>query len=282
MTGTMAGRSVDLERADIAREERAVRRHRRVDRVNRAVLGLLGFGLVIGAWYLLVASGFKSGLVPSPHETVDVVIRRFRDGDLLADVRASVQRVLLGVGIGVGAAIVVGFVLGWYETPARLFNPVINFFRALPPISLIPLVVVYFGIGEMARTSVLVYAAFFSGVIVIFEGIRALDPLYLRAGRALGASQFELFRRVVLPLSLPTILVALRVALGVSWATLVAAELIAAQQGLGAVIQEAGSFLRVDVMYGGIILIGLAALTMDGLLRAISNRVLAWREEVRA
>lgn len=264
-------------------EERALRRRRRVDRVNRAVLGLIGFALVVAAWHLVVVTeAFRPGLIPSPWETTSGVVRRLRHGDLLDDVRASVQRVLLGVGVGVGAAVIVGFVLGWYETAARLFNPVINFFRALPPIALIPLVVVYFGIGEVARVSVLVYAAFFSGVIVIVEGVRGIDPVYLRAGRALGASQFELFRRIVLPLSLPTIFVALRVALGVSWATLVAAELIAAQRGLGSVIQRAGNFLRMDEIYGGIILIGLSALVMDGVLKAVTNRLLAWREEVRS
>lgn len=264
-------------------EERALRRRRRIDRANRAVLGLLGFAIAVGAWYLVVVFElYRPGLIPSPWTVLSGVIDDFRDGDLRDDVRASVLRVLVGVGIGVGAAVIVGFVLGWYETTARMFNPVINFFRALPPIALIPLVIVYFGIGETARVSVLVYAAFFSGVIVIFEGVRGLDPVYLRAGRALGASQFELFRRVVLPLSLPTIFVALRVALGVSWATLVAAELVAAQKGLGAVIQRAGSFLRMDEIYGGIILIGLSALIMDGILRAITNRLLAWREDVHS
>jgi NitT/TauT family transport system permease protein len=156
----------------------------------------------------------------------------------------------------------------------------VNFFRALPPIALIPLVVVYFGIGESARLSVLVYAAFFSGVIVIYEGVRGLEPVYIRAGKALGASQAEIFSRIVLPLSVPTILVALRVALGVSWATLVAAELIAAQEGLGALIQEAGNFFQIPVIYGGIILIGVAALIMDGVLRVITARIVRWREEV--
>lgn len=268
---------------DVRLEEQALRRRRRLDRANRAVLGLVGFAVVILAWHLVVAfEWFRPGLIPSPYDTLAELVDDFRDGDLLSHVRASVVRVVLGVGIGVGAAVIVGFLLGWYETTARLFNPVINFFRALPPIALIPLVVVYFGIGEMARVSVLVYAAFFSGVIVIFEGIRGLDPVYLRAGRALGASQLELFGRVVLPLSLPTIFIALRVALGVSWATLVAAELIAAQRGLGAVIQRAGNFLRMEEIYGGIILIGLSALIMDGLLRAVTNRLLAWREDVRS
>src|SRR5690606_20681964 len=101
------------------------------------------------------------------------------------------------------------------------------FFRALPPIALIPLVIVYFGIGELARISILVYASFFAAVVVLYEGISSLDPIYVRAARALGATSWEVFSRCVAPASVPHLFTALRVALGVSWATLVAAELIA-------------------------------------------------------
>lgn len=247
----------------------------------RRLQGLVGFGLILAAWYVVAVLGIvDAGLLPRPDEVVAELIGLWKSGTLLTDVRVSVQRVTIGVLLGVAMAVPVGFLLGWYRAVARLFDPVVNFFRALPPIALIPLVVVYFGIGETARISVLVYAAFFSGVIVVYEGVRGLDPVYTRAGRALGASQHEIFLRIVLPLSVPTILVALRVALGVSWATLVAAELIAAQDGLGSLIQEAGNFFQIPAVYGGIILIGMAALVMDALLRAVIARVVRWREEV--
>ena len=118
-------------------------------------------------------------------------------------------------------------------------DPLINFFRALPPIALIPLVIVYFGIDELAKTVILFYASFFAGVIVMYEGISQISPIYVRVARTLGATDGEIFRKVIIPLAVPHMLTALRVALGVAWATLVASELIAAQQGLGALIQNA-------------------------------------------
>lgn len=252
-------------------------------RLLRGSLGLVGFGLIIAAWYAVEALElFGPGLLPTPDQVVAALVELWGSGNLILQIRTSVQRVALGVAIGVALAIPVGFVLGWYRIASLIFDPVVNFLRALPPIALIPLVVVYFGIGETARLSVIVYAAFFSGVIVIYEGVRSLDPIYIRAGNALGAAQWEIFARIVLPLSVPSIFVALRVALGVSWATLVAAELIAAQDGLGAMIQQAGNFFQIPVIYGGIILIGIAALVMDRVLRVVTKRLVSWREEVTA
>ena len=143
----------------------------------------------------------------------------------------------------------VGFCLGWYRGLRSFVDPVINFFRALPPIALIPLVIVYFGIGEAAKTMILFYASFFAGVIVMYEGIAQISPIYVRVARTLGANDFEIFAKVIVPLTVPHILTAIRVALGVAWATLVASELIAAQEGLGALNQRPGSIDRWDGPY---------------------------------
>lgn len=102
--------------------------------------------------------------------------------------------VVVGVFCGLAIALPVGFILGWYKSVRAFIDPVINFFRALPPIALIPLVIVYFGIGELARLSVLIYAAFFSSVIVIYEGIKMIPPIYIRVSKALGATDFEIFK----------------------------------------------------------------------------------------
>ena len=243
------------------------------------LLGLTGFLVLIGIWYGMYAlEVFRPGLLPSPAEVLTTMIERFQSGEIVDDIYASIRRVFIGVLVGLVAAVPVGFILGWYRTPRAMFDPLVNFLRALPPIALIPLVIVYFGIGEFARTSVLVYAAFFASVIVIYEGVVAIEERYVRAALTLGASEWEIFSKVALPLSVPTILVALRVALGVSWATLVAAELIAAQKGLGAVIQDAGNFFNIPVVYAGIILIGIAALVMDRLVRVLTVRLVSWQE----
>lgn len=246
---------------------------------SRWLLGLTGFLVLIGVWYGMYAiEVFRPGLLPSPAEVLTTLVERFQSGQIVDDIYASIRRVFIGVLVGLVAAIPVGFVLGWYPTPRAMFDPLVNFLRALPPIALIPLVIVYFGIGEFARTSVLVYAAFFASVIVVYEGVVAIEERYVRAALTLGASEWEIFSKVALPLSVPTIMVALRVALGVSWATLVAAELIAAQKGLGAVIQDAGNFFNIPVVYGGIILIGIAALVMDRLVRILTAKLVSWQE----
>jgi len=196
------------------------------------------------------------------------------------DIVMSTQRVFVGVTLGIALAVPVGFVLGWYRDVRRFIDPLLNFFRALPPIALIPLVIVYFGIGEPAKIVILFYASFFAGVIVMYEGIAQISPIYVRVSRTLGATDGEIFRKVIVPLTVPHLLTALRVALGVAWATLVASELIAAQQGLGALIQNASSFFQLDIIYVGIICIGLIALVMDLLLRTLSRRLVAWQERI--
>jgi NitT/TauT family transport system permease protein len=201
-------------------------------------------------------------------------------GRLGLDIVTSTVRVLVGVSLGVTLAVPVGFAIGWYRHMRDFADPLINFFRALPPIALIPLVIVYFGIGETAKIVILFYAAFFAGVIVMYEGIAQISPIYVRVSRTLGATDGEIFRKVIIPLTVPHLLTALRVALGVAWATLVASELIAAQQGLGALIQNASSFFQLDIIYVGIICIGFIALAMDLVLRAVTRRLVAWQERI--
>ena len=253
----------------------------RVRRVlTRTALILAPWLVILLAWYGIRASGLiNPALVPAPH----AVLTRFIElsqGRLWQDVFMSTQRVFLGVVLGVALAVPVGFSLGWYKGLRTFVDPVINFFRALPPIALIPLVIVYFGIGELAKTVILFYASFFAGVIVMYEGIAQISPIFVKVARTLGATDFEIFRKVIVPLTVPHILTAVRVALGVAWATLVASELIAAQQGLGALIQDASSFFQLDSIYVGIICIGFIALAMDLALRATTRRLVAWQDRI--
>ena len=236
--------------------------------------------LILALWYAIRASGLVSpALVPAPHLVFTKAVELAGDR-VWRDIYISTQRVFIGVTLGVALAVPVGFCLGWYQGLRSFIDPVINFFRALPPIALIPLVIVYFGIGELAKTVILFYAAFFAGVIVMYEGIAQISPIFIKVARTLGASDFEIFRKVIIPLAVPHILTAVRVALGVAWATLVASELIAAQQGLGAMIQNASAFFQLDIIYVGIICIGLIAMLMDLALRAATRRLVAWQDRI--
>jgi NitT/TauT family transport system permease protein len=251
--------------------------------VRRFLLGLAPWVGAVLLWYGVRWSGFvNDSLIPAPHRVAAKFVELLLHEGLLYDIYASTRRVFFGVALGILVAVPIGFLIGWYR-PARIFaNPMINFFRALPPIALIPLVIVYFGVDEIAKLVILFYASFFSGVIVMYEGVSQITPLYIRVAQTLGAGEFEIFRKVIIPLTVPHILTALRVALGVAWATLVASELIAAQRGLGAMIQNASTYFLLDVIYVGIICIGCIALIMDLILRRISGRLLAWQERAVA
>jgi NitT/TauT family transport system permease protein len=249
--------------------------------MRRAALILSPWLLIVAIWYAIAYSGLiNPALIPTPHAVAAQFWQQLTQARLPRDIAMSTQRVLLGVICGTTVAVPVGFALGWYPRVRTFIDPLINFFRALPPIALIPLVVVYFGIGEMAKVVILFYASFFAGVIVMYEGIAQISPIYIRVARTLGATDAEIFRRVIIPLAVPHMLTALRVALGVAWATLVASELIAAQQGLGALIQNASSFFQLDIIYVGIICIGFIALAMDLLLRAVAKRLVSWQERI--
>ena len=231
--------------------------------MNRLLWTLAPWAVLLVLWYAIAYSGLVNpALVPTPHAVAARAWELLSQGRLPRDIWMSTQRVFIGVACGIMLAVPV------------------DFFRALPPIALIPLVIVYFGIGEPAKVIILLYASFFAGVIVMYEGIAQISPIYVRVSRTLGATDGEIFRKVVVPLAVPHTLTALRVALGVAWATLVASELIAAQQGLGALIQNASSFFQLDIIYVGIISIGFIALTMDLLLRAATRRLVAWQDRI--
>ena len=249
--------------------------------LRRITTMVVPWATLIALWYLIKFSGLvESQLLPTPAAVLTQFWVSLTTERLWVDMMLSTRRVALGLLFGMLLAVPVGFLVGWYQPVRRFADPLINFFRALPPIALIPLVIVYLGIGEVARVSILFYASFFAAVIVMYEGMAQISPVYIRVSRTLGATDREIFFNVMVPLTVPHMLTALRVALGVSWATLVASELVAAQNGLGARIQTASNFFNLEVIYMGIICIGAIALLMDMLLRAVSRRMLAWQDRL--
>lgn len=242
---------------------------------------LLPWVALVALWAALPYTGLVNpALVPSPAAVASKFWRLLTEGTLALDILTSARRVLIGLTCGILVAVPAAFFLGWYPPARRVVDPLINFFRSLPPIALIPLIIVYFGIDELAKVVTLFYASFFASVIVMYEGIVQTNPVFIRVARTLGATDMQLFWRVIVPVSVPHILTALRVALGVSWATLVAAELVAAQQGLGAVIQNASNYFQIDTIYVGIICIGAIAVLMDALVRVIAKRAVSWQDRI--
>jgi NitT/TauT family transport system permease protein len=239
------------------------------------------FGLMLVVWESVRAVNLVNPkLFPSIFQVLESGVRMWSEGSLQAHMSASFMRVLVGFFQGIAMAIVLGFIIGWFRAARMLLDPVINFFRALPPIALIPLMIIFFGIGETSKVIVLTYASFFPALVVIYQALVGLDPLYIRAARALGADNFEIFRKVILPQLVPHIITACRVSLGVCWATLVAAELIAAQKGIGAMMVDAQNFFQMPPLVLGIILIGAISLAMDAFVRRVEQKVTAWQEKL--
>ena len=238
-------------------------------------LNLLSAVLGIGIWWAFSAAGFK---LPAPPEVAQRGWELIQDGTLLTDTLASLRRVVLGFAIGVAVAVPVGFLMGWYAVARALFEPWVQFFRTIPPLALLPLVLVLLGIGETPKVFVIFLASFLACVIATFQGVVAVDRTLINAARVLGAGDFTIFRRVVVPASMPFILVGMRVGLGSSWATLVAAELLGAQEGLGHRMQSAQLYYDLPTIFVALITIGILGLLMDRVLLRAERRLTVWQE----
>jgi sulfonate transport system permease protein len=256
-------------------------RKRRRERLEKAGYLVASFALVLVVWEASRAVGLVNPkLFPSVTSVGAASVSLLRDGSLERHIMASFGRVMTGFSIGIAAAVVLGFLIGWFRAIRMLLDPVINFFRALPPIALIPLMIIFFGIGETSKIIVLTYASFFPALVVIYQALVGLEPTYIRVSRTLGATNLEIFRKIILPQLVPSIITACRVSLGVCWATLVAAEMIAAQKGIGAMMVEAQNFFQMAPLVLGVVLIGAIALLMDGAVRFVERRVTAWQEKM--
>lgn len=237
---------------------------------------LLGIGL--WAWGAALSG---NALIPAPHAVLAAGWQLLRDGTLWDNTIASLGRVVTGFLLGVALAIPAGFLMGWYWLARGLVEPWVQFMRTVPPLALIPLVIVILGIGEDAKIFVIFLAAFLSCVLASYQGVRNVDNTLVNAARVLGAHDWIIFSRVVVPASMPFIFVGMRVALGSSWATLVASELIAAPSGLGRMMQVATQFLQTDRIMVGIFMIGMLGFAMDRMLLWAERRLTSW-QEVRA
>ena len=229
----------------------------------------------IGAWWLLALNGFQ---FPTPPEVVAKAAELWSNGTLAEDVLASLGRVLSGFLLGSLVAVPVGFLMGWYTVARGLLEPWIQFFRTIPPLALLPLVLVLMGIGELPKVFVIFLAAFLACVISTYQGVVSVDRTLINAARVLGAKDGTIFLRVVVPASTPFILVGMRVGLGSAWATLVAAELLAAQAGLGYRMQQAQLYYDLATIFVGIVVIGVLGLVMDRLLLLAETRLTGWQE----
>ena len=243
---------------------------------NQIALNIGSVVLGVGIWWLITARGIAG--LPGPMEVLRRAVLMISSLQLPRDALASLARVLTGFVVGVVVAVPVGFLMGWYRIARGLIEPYVQFFRMIPPLAIIPLAIVTMGIGEMPKIFVIFLASFLSSVVAVYGGVVSVDKTLISAARVLGARDGTIFLRVIIPASLPFIMVGVRIDLGSAWATLVAAELIAAQSGLGFRMQQAQLYYELPTIFVSLIAIGILGLAMDRAIMAAERRLTAWQE----
>jgi len=235
------------------------------------------------AWQLVSASGLVSQQkLPSPttvfHTAVTLITGQSAAfGTLQGAMAVSVERVAIGFVLGGGAGLVLALVAGLSRLGENSVDPLMQMLRTLPLFGLIPVFIVWFGIGELPKVLLIALGAAIPLYLNTFAGIRGVDAKLAEAGQSLGLSHSEMIRHIILPGALPQMLVGLRQSLGVAWLALVVAEQINANAGLGFMISQATQFLRNDVIFVALLVYCALGLLTDALVRLLERRALAWR-----
>ena len=201
----------------------------------------------------------------------------FRNITLWEHVGISIFRVLTGVFLGALVGIPLGFAMGLSSISRGILDPIVEFMRPIPPLALIPLIILWFGIDETAKIVLLFLASLFIMIIAARSGVSSVRISKVHAAYSLGASKFQVLRYVVFPNTLPEIFTGLRTSMGVCWGTVVAAELVAADKGVGSMIMIAKNFLQTDTVVIGIIIIGIIGYAIEMLMRSLESYVIPWK-----
>ncbi|AUF98430.1 taurine ABC transporter permease [Pseudomonas sp. 02C 26] len=247
---------------------------------TRWISALTLASLLLLWWAVTAAELVEPLFLPPPADILGkawvLLTQGYMDASLWQHLGASLGRIGLALGAAILTAIPIGIAIGSNRIARGIFDPLIEFYRPIPPLAYLPLIVIWCGIGELSKV-LLIYLAIFAPIaIATATGVRTVDPAKLRAAQSLGATKAQLIRHVVLPSALPDILTGVRIGLGVGWSTLVAAELIAATSGLGFMVQSAAQFLVTDVVVLGILLIALIAFALEMGLRTLQRKLVPW------
>ncbi|WP_207476794.1 aliphatic sulfonate ABC transporter permease SsuC [Arenibaculum pallidiluteum] len=242
---------------------------------------LLPIALVV-AWQAAASLGLlRSNVLPGPASVLAAGWRLTLSGELADHIAASTARAVAGLVVGGGLGFALGLLNGLSRSGERLLDSSIQMVRTIPHLALVPLVILWFGIDEEAKLFLVALGVLFPVYVNTFHGIRTVDAQLLEMARSYGMGGLELFRRVVLPGALPSILVGLRYALGIMWLTLIVAETIAARSGIGYLAMNAREFMLVDVVILAILVYALLGKLADVVVRTLERRFLAWHPGFR-
>jgi ABC-type nitrate/sulfonate/bicarbonate transport system permease component len=235
--------------------------------------------VILIAWQMVIAI-FRPhvSLLPPPLLAAHELWALLATGELAVHTSTSLGRVFSAWSITAAIAIPLGLAMGWSRRIERIVDPLVEIFRPISPLAWIPLAILWFGIGEAGKVFVVCVATLFPTLLSTIAGVKGIDPVLVHAGQVLGCTdRLSLFRKVILPAALPSIVVGLRISFGTGWAAIIAAELVAARSGLGYLIANGMEILRADKVLVGMAMIGLLGVCFDALFRSLSRRF-SWGE----
>lgn len=225
------------------------------------------FLIVLVVWQLIAISGlFLPTLLPSPLAVIMAIIELWQKGVLVRDIAASLFRVFSGFVLAAIFAIPFGLLLGWYTKLKNAFEPLIQILRPISPIAWIPLAILWFGIGNKPAIFIIFITSFFPILLASASAVKNIDPIIIKSAVNFGAEGKDILIKIVLPASFPYIVVGLRIALGIAWVIIVAAEMVGMSSGLGFMILDARNFLRTDMVVAGMIVIGIIGFFLDRIM----------------
>ena len=243
-------------------------------KITSALAPFLGIIVLFVLWFLLCRlEVFSRYVLPTPEKVFDSFLKMLKSGEIFEDVIISLIRILKGFSI----AFLLAFVLGMFRSlvPAseKYYDYIVQFFRNVPPLSLIPLLILWCGIGETTKTVIIVLASFFPMYLNIVKGFTGCDQKLLEVGDAFGYSKFEKFKHIILPYASADILVGMRIGMGYSWRAIIGAEMIAASSGIGHMILFAQEMSRTDKVIVGIFVVGIVGLVTDKIFGILLRKV---------
>lgn len=221
-------------------------------------------------------------LVPPPSSVFVEVYRLVMTGALFSALWASMVRVLSGFAIATVVAVVLGVVMASFRAIEDFLDPLVELIRPVSPLALFPLALLWFGIGDGSKIFLIALSCSFPIILNTYAGVKGIDLMFVRAARSLGASQWEVIRRIILPGSLPSILTGIRVSWGIALIVIIASEMVGAVNGLGFMVLEAQQTFRVDRVFAGIIIIGVLGYLTDQGLRWLRRALIPWFQEYRS
>ncbi|HPU21817.1 MAG TPA: ABC transporter permease [Thermoclostridium caenicola] len=252
---------------------------KKLDKKKYTLMAVISFLIILSAWYIASASGAIGEIfLPKPQNVIRYYIRAFSDGSLWENSKISIYRITLGFIYAVILGVPVGILTGTFKKIEAVVRPLCEFIRYMPVPAFLPLIMVWIGIGENAKVTVIFIGTFFQLVLMVADDAMSVPDDLINASYTLGTNTREAIFKIIIPAMMPRLMDTLRMMIGWAWTYLVSAELVAADTGLGYTILKSQRFLKTDAIFAGIILIGLLGLITDRLFALVNKKLFHWAE----